>query len=303
MKNTPRPTLIGAFVAGAAALAIGAVLVFGSGTFFADKHRFVLFFDRSVKGLNEGASVMFRGVRIGQVTDIKVRLDRKEFVFYIPVLIQIDPGRIETLLVDDTAQNTFSDDVHRLVSTLIDRGLRAQLQTESLLTGQLFVQLDFYSDTPAKLVGAGQKYMEIPTIPSSMEELTRALKDMPLEKLVNRAVHAVEGIDRLVNSPNLKDSLKEIEQAGQRLNALLANIQNEVAPLSDSVRRTADAARETLQQVEKTMSGLSEVTRKDSPLMFELTTALDDLSAAARSIRVMAEYLERHPEALIRGKQ
>lgn len=302
MNRNTHTTLIGAFVVGAIALGFAAVLVFGSGAFFAKRHVHVICFDRSIKGLNVGAPVMFRGVEIGSVTDISVRVNQKEFTFYIPVHIQIDPNRIDTLLGDDSVGKAFFQNNRELIALLIERGLRAQLQLESLLTGKLFVQLDFHPDTPVKLIGIDSRYNEIPTIPSSMEELSHALESLPLKALVTRTLHAIEGLDRLVNSPELPASITALHEALQSLKAAADSLDQTLGPATAGFSATAEAARETLQRLQHVLDSIGAIAAGNSPVMYDLRKTLEDLGAAARSIRVMTDYLERHPEALLRGK-
>lgn len=302
MDRKTHPTLIGAFVVCAIALGFGAILVFGSGAFFAKRHVHVICFDRSIKGLTVGAPVMFRGVEIGSVTDITVRVNQKNFTFYIPVHIQIKRGRIDTLLGDDSLGKAFFQNSRELITLLIDRGLRAQLQLESLLTGKLFVQLDFHPDTPVNLIGIDPRYNEIPTIPSSMEELSHALERLPLQEIATRAMHTIEGIDRLVNSPEIPASITALHEALQSLKAAADSLDRTLGPATAGFSATADAARETLRRLQQVLDSVGAIAAGNSPVMYDLRKTMEDLGAAARSMRVMTDYLERHPEALLRGK-
>jgi paraquat-inducible protein B len=180
--------------------------------------------------------------------------------------------------------------------------MRAQLEMQSLVTGQLSIALDFHPDTPIALVGGDPKYMEIPTIPSTMEALTKTIEELPLKDLVDKAMLTVEGIERLVNSPDLKGSISALHETLQNANKLVQNVDREVNPLISSVEKTSEAASAALEQAKKSLALTENVLAEDSPTLNELNKALRDISAAARSISTLADYLQRHPESLLRGK-
>ena len=150
MSKPANKTLIGVFVIGAIVLAIIAVIIFGSGKFFAEKMPLVMYFEGSVAGLNVGSPVMFKGVKVGVVKDIVLRFDSNNISFLIPVYAELDPKRFHVIgkIADET----------ELDKELIKRGLRARLELQSMVTGQLMVDLDFYPDKPAKLVGLDKGY-------------------------------------------------------------------------------------------------------------------------------------------------
>src|SRR5215475_11276103 len=160
MGRRANPTVIGAFIIGAVALIVIGLLVLGRGHFFSDTRTFVLYFDGSIKGLNIGAPVEFQGVRIGSVTDIRVIQIPKTSEFRTPVYIQIEVNRIGEAQVKRSRAEQ-----REYLKSLIQRGLRAQLVAQSLVTGQLIVQLGFYPDTPIRLVGDDPDVPELPTMP------------------------------------------------------------------------------------------------------------------------------------------
>lgn len=297
MSKQANKTLIGSFVLGAVVLIIAGVLIFGSGQIFVRLDKHVLYFKGSVKGLNVGAPVMFRGVKIGSVSDILLQFDTDDLSIRIPVVIEIDPESFTR--IDDV--KTWG--AVNYLELLIKNGLRAQLQMQSVVTGQLIVDLDFYPDKPERFVGGESKYPEIPTIPTDLEELARKIGNLPFEELFGKLVKAIEGIERIVNSPELIGSLGSLDKALIDIRSLLVNIDKQFIPLTTSLRETSDAAQSAFVQAEKTLSAFQGVTAEDSEMIYELNTALKELSAAARSIRFMADYIERHPEALIRGKR
>jgi len=328
MSKQANKTLIGIFVLGAVALFVAAVLVFGGGKFFKKTLKVVMFFDGSVKGLSVGSPVMFRGVKIGSVTDIKLIMDLKDLTFVTPVLVELEPDRWVVIGGD----RQFSR-----MKALIDRGLRAQLQMQSILTGQLMVALDILPNKPAKFVGKVKEYPEIPTVPAPLEELTKTVQNLPLKEIADNLKRTIAGLDALINSPDMKENVKSIHVTLAETRATLKEVQklvvhidNKVDPLvSDihgvagdasgalrqsqktmiavegnageitaSTKKSLEAADAALRQAEKTLNAFS----GNSQLVHEVETTLKDLSEASRSIQDFFDYLERHPEALIQGK-
>ena len=336
--------MIGGFVLGAVALVVAGVLIFGSGRFLTERLTYVLHFEGSVKGLNIGSPVLFRGVKVGAVKDIRIQAESDLVTILIPVLIDLEPKRFgDPRRAADPAAN---------LERLIKAGLRARLELQSLVTGQLMVELDFHPDKPIKLLGNKSEYPEIPTIKSGMQELARTIEKLPLDQLANKLTSAIAGIEKAVNSPevaesiiNLNKTLKETKRLVRNVNSrieplassleetikeygklardvdeqveplasgvdkvlkdtrkLIRNVDGQVIPLLSSVRNTAKLADAALVQAEQTLSTLEGVAGKDSAVVYQLTNMMKELSAAARSIRNWANYLERHPEALIRGK-
>jgi paraquat-inducible protein B len=326
MSKQASKTLIGAFVLGALVLIVAGVVVFGSGKFFRKVYD-VMFFEGSVKGLQIGAPVMFRGVQIGHVTNIVLEVNAKDLTAFIPVYTEIYPQKLIPI-----GDNPNFD--QRYLQTLIEKGLRAQLQLQSFVTGQLMVNLDFYPNTPIRLVGIEKKYPEIPTIPSSLEQLTKRLEELPLKEIADRLNETLAGINRLVNSRDLQASIGSLNQLLENTDALVKNLNAEVGPLASDIRGTADAARATLAQAEKTLrfdegvpgeiassiketissaqatlketheavDNINRIAVKNSNLGYEIGRTLEQIAELSRSIRVLADYLERHPEALLRGK-
>ena len=268
MSKPANKTLIGTFVVGAIGLIIASVLVFGSGAFFKEKKKYVLYFEGSVKGLNVGAPVMFRGVKIGAVTDIKLRFDPRDLSTIIPVYIEIDPGLLTVPKEGSTLLESAKESEY--MKGLIEKGMKAQLQMQSFVTGQLIINLDFYPAKPMKLAGFEERYLEIPTVPTEFEQLAKTLQELNLEKLYGKFMNAMEGIDKIVNAPGASDSLP--------------------------------AARDTLKQTEQTMALIQTMLQNNAKLGYDMNSTLKELHAAARSLRILSDYLERHPEALIRGK-
>ena len=225
------PAVIGGFVVGAIALIVIGLLVFGGTNWFAKRNKYVAFFPGSVKGLRVGAPVDFRGVTIGQVTDIKVQFNPADVSAQLPVIIEVDPTRIE--FVGRAPTGSPEENAKRLV----EEGFGAQLQSQSLLTGLLFVNLDFYKDKPARMVRGEQPYPEIPTIPSEFEQLQQTAGDVAV-----RLPGLVEQLNGLLSTINTelqgsKDQFRDIVRTSRRLPAW-SGIRRRRSARSSSMLRT-----------------------------------------------------------------
>jgi len=347
MSKKANKTAIGGFVVGAVALIVVGVLIFGSGKFLTERQLYVMYFEGSVRGLNVGAPLVFRGVKIGSVTRIQLLANTDDLSFKIPVFVEVERKHF-TLTGDETLDLSPEEQLVLLVA----RGLRAQLIKQSMVTGQLIVELDFHRDKPAKLVAGDSEYMEIPTIRSGMDDLVKQIEKAPIQDILNKVLSAVDGIEKVVNSREVKGSLSSLEQTLKNLNKLVQNIDSRIEPLVSTVEETvkdygklarnvdrqvkpvlsgigeterhayklvknvdaqvtrlgsrideaAKSANAALVEAKKTLNTIGGLTGKDSQMIYQITTTLKELSAAARSIRVWADYLERHPEALLRGK-
>ncbi len=259
---------------------------------FTEKVHYVLHFKGSIRGLTVNAPVEFRGIQIGQVVDIKAEFNLETLTPQITVLIETEPQRWETLgeaTVDHKTQ----------IEMLVTKGLRAQLKTGSLLTGQLFIDVDIYPDaTPAKVIYR-EKYAELPTIPAPLQIITarvnnllRKIEAMPIEKIGKDLQATLHNVKNLTDSAELLQTVRALNQTLQDTRQLAQNLNTNVAP---AITATLDQAQQALISVEGTLG-------KDAPLQYELRQALKELGEAARSIRVLANYLERHPDAIIYGK-
>jgi len=326
MNKKISPTLIGGFVLGALALLVIAVIAFGSGRLFRKTKEFVVYFDRDVNGLNIGAPVKFKGVEVGSVKNILLQLDQSLEVPSIPVLFEIDLKKITsrgatlTLLEDPAA-----------LKAAIDRGLRAQLRTESLVTGVLYIGIDLFPGTPVKFVqAAGSKYPEIPAVPTTLErvevtagEILAKLSEVDFKGMMDSVSRAVDGVGQLVNSPALKSALQRLDQMMPKIDQAIAeirkttgNLDGNITTLSANFQQTSDAAREAMQQASLTMkqtdAALKEaeaaminirgISDPDSITFYELGRSLREVSAAARSLRLLSDSVQRNPRSLIFGR-
>ena len=265
---------------------------------FTKKFRWILYFTGSVRGLSPGAPVEFKGIKLGSVVDVRLEADRKSVRYRIPVFIDLEPERM-AVIGEGGIGRTIDREMHiAAIRSWISAGLRARLKLGSLITGQLLVDLDLHPDEEAIMRGDG-KYPEIPTIPSSIEEITRSLtaildkvQALPLAELTRSLTNTVKSAERLMSSGEIQNALKSIDQAAATLNRVLQNVDQNIAPVTRSV----------LVEANKTLTTVREAISPDSPLRYDLETTLQELAAAARSIRLLAEYLESNPNALIYGK-
>lgn len=331
MSKKASARLIGIFVLGAITLLVAGVIIFGSGRFFQKKSKYVLFFGGSVKGLTVGAPVTLQGVQIGSVIDIKVVFDPETLGFQTPVYIEVFPDRIAN--AKDMAEAREAYDVkagtQQAIDLFVQRGLRAQLQTQSLVTGKLLVSLDFHPGTPVYLAGLEKQYPEIPTIPTEMKALVKKLEELPITELVEKATHAVTSIDNLVSSPEVKESIDSLQLALKDVRKLVQNLDREVGPLSTSLQGTLGDARKLVNNTDDQITRLTDSLVKTSEaaesalveakgllvnvdeqiigeraaLRYQLVQTLEELSQAARAIRLLVEFLQQEPDALLRGKQ
>ncbi len=319
MGRKANPAAIGAFVVGAVVLAVVGAVVFGSGRLFKRTMKVVCFFSGDLSGLNVGAPVRFKGVEVGSVEDIRIRIAEEKTKLTaetiaqgirIPVVMEIDNEKL-------TAQGSLPLDRSRL-KQLIELGLRAQLSSQSLVTGLLLVRLDFYPDTPPVfMLPPDSGFLEIPSVPTSMQqaqaaaqEIIRKLEGIDFKKLVVSATDAIDGAKRLVDSPALQKAVDElpatvesVRQAVASLRELVARFDREQGPLLQSLRETSDKTGVALQQARATFQAAQTLVDPNAPLAVELTGALREITAAARSVRLLVEYLERNPSAVVRGRE
>jgi paraquat-inducible protein B len=310
MAKQANRMMIGGFVVLAVIIMAASLVVFGSGKFFKKTNKYILYFDESIKGLSVGAPVLFQGVPVGSVTSITLQADFATMKTQIPVLIEIEPDRWKV--------RTGERHYRKVAAKLIEMGLRAQLITQSYITGQLMIQLDFFPKSavchaPAQIDKDYEDYVLIPTCPSTTQKLADALAKLDLAKLEEHLESTLAGVDRLVNNPDLTASIRALKDTLQDARKLVTKVDRQVDPVADDVKKTVKEfgklARNIDGQVggvatgfDKTMSKTRGLLSEDSPLMVDLQNTLQEISAMSRSIRQLTNYLDQHPEALIRGK-
>ncbi len=329
MNKKVSPTLIGVFVVGAVALIVIAILVFGSGRLFRQSRDFVLYFDNSVNGLRVGAPVKFKGVEVGSVKDIRLQLEKGKEINKIPVIIEIDLEK----LTSRGAQPDITVNRETFRRAIVDRGLRGQLEMESLVTGLLYVAIDLFPGTPINLVqqeNADNKYWEIPTLPTSLEQAKDAvtriinkLEEIDFKELGAMLQATIKGVNRTLNSPEIESVLRslarimpKVDEAVMSITKLANDVDGKVTSLSDNLQQTSDATRQAMKQAENTlkqtdaalkeaeaaMTNIKDVIDPESPTLYDIRKSLREVSAAARSLRLLGNYIEGNPRALIFGK-
>ena len=352
MAKQANKTMIGLFVVGAIVLLVAAIVLLGSGRYFKETHRYVAFFEGSVKGLSVGAPVMFRGVRIGKVEDFSVYYKGADNAFQIPVLITLYPEKVIGIGFEQT-----KEEEEKVWQEMLDTGLRAELQMQSIVTGQLSIQLDFHPDAPLKLHGLEDFNLppdikEIPTIQSGLQKLAKKIEQIPLEQIVDDLRSSLKGINKMINSPEtaktlhyFKQTMKDarnllrhidekvdplfaqVDQTLQDAQVLLRDVNKQVDPLAASLTQTADDARKLVNNVNKriepiqtdwttttkelraalnaaegALESVDGMMDENSEFRFQIDVFLREITLMARSLRSFADYLERNPDALIRGK-
>jgi paraquat-inducible protein B len=228
-----------------------------------------LIFKDSVRGLAPGAPVEFRGIPIGEVADIRAQIDLKTFQFSVPVTIRLDPQRLGVRVIEGTSGADLERMRRRLIDALVAHGARAQLRTGNLLTGAVYVAIDFFPGAAPATVDWSQTPPEVPTIPGQLQVMETKVTDI---------------IDKLDKMP--------FQEIGDDLHTVLANLD-----------LTLTSARGTLVSARGTLTNAGNLTESNSPQLQQLGSTLQEVSRAARALRVLADYLERHPEALLRGKK
>lgn len=269
------------------------------------KIKFILFFNGSVRGLNRGAPVEFKGIKVGSVLDVRLEFDPKETSFRIPVLIEIEPQRI--ISRDSEVETSYTT-----LEKLVERGLRAQLQTGSLITSQLFVALDMHPGTAIVLSNDDTPFPELPTLDSanfaaitqSAEVFLAKLNAVDINSLSNALLETIEAAgttldstNTLMASPDLQKALKDMPESMEALKSVLQTLDGA------NIEQVVLTSQQVLEQLESTLRKTDNLLEPNSPMQYNLIKLTDELEEMARSVRTLLETLERHPQALIFGKE
>jgi paraquat-inducible protein B len=307
---TAKPALVGAYILGALALGIVAILLFGGGRMFEKTARVVVYFKGSIAGLTVGSPVTFRGVQIGDVENIVVKVDPDSRNVHIPIYLTLRPQRIEGTQPADIIQN---------YQRLIAAGLRAKLVSQSLVTGQSAVDLDFTPTAPAVLVGADPTVLEIPALPSELQKLKDQFADLPLKEAVDGAIKTLASVDLLSRrlderldglageakqiSAAAAAALGEIGHTARELSGLLEDGRRELRARGGEAGRLMANADRAATEAQTFLRSINELTDPRSRLRADMEAAARDAAATLASLRGFAREIERNPGSLVTGRK
>jgi paraquat-inducible protein B len=316
------PRAVGAFVLVAIALVLAVVVVLSSGTWFAPRDHFVVFFPGSVRGLNPGAPVTFRGVQVGQVRDVTAFLTGKPDPM-IQIEVEIEFRRTVIEAPEGVVQPWARLRGAELARRLIASGIRARLLSQSLLTGQKYIDFDFLPDEPARFSGIPRRYPELPTTPTALErlsqrseELMQKIADLPIDQVVEEVRKFIQSVNRFLASPELERAIRGTSRAAEALRPTMEELRTTMADLrrvsqsldtsvgstSSETAETARRLRSTLDRLDRTLGRIDQTALATDETRVHAAETLDDLSRTLASLRALAEYIQTHPEAMVLGK-
>lgn len=305
-NSKPSTRLIGLFVISGIALFFAGIIAFSTTDLFTRKHEYVMYFNGSLKGLEVGSPVSFRGVAVGQVTNIVLEMDREKRRITTPVYVEITPEKFKV----DSGLSLLSEPP---INRMIEGGLRAQLKNQSLITGQMYIELEFHRDSvPDFKAGDGGGVDEIPTIPSPLDQVQDTLKTV-LDK-----IRTLE-LDKLVTTAS--DTLVVTHETLVELRDLTKKINSRIDPIMDNIDQTSESGNQTLKELQVTLRELNKTVDRAGKMFTSIDNevntlaptvgkaaensrnAFEEVTSAMRALRELAEYLERNPDALLTGKQ
>lgn len=322
MSKKANPAAIGIFIVLGLALAVAGLILFSSSNLFSRQQKFILYFDSSLKGLNQGAPVKFRGVTIGTVDQVLIRHNQAENDYFMPVIIKIDQELAQSKSDRQLPANGLAH-----WENLVKRGLRGKLDSESLVTGILYVELEMVQNAqPPVFHQLTPEYPEIPTVSTEIQQLMANIASLDLRGLTERLDKLLVRFDttlaqfnipeinsgitnllgsahRFLSTPELTNSLVALQQTLGNLDKVLKRVDSRVDPLAEGATQTLLAAQKTLSELNLGIRNLSGMLESDAPLRTDLTLTLEQLSNAARSISALAEFLERNPNAILTGRK
>lgn len=317
MSESRKPFLIGAFLLSGVALLVAGLLLLSRDSLLSRPVEYVVYFTGALDGLDVGADVTYRGVKVGNVQQINLSYDRTLNDVVMPVTIRINSESARSKKKDRGFDHS--------IEPLIARGLRAQLQTPSLLTGKAIVALDFFPEQPGYIRDPHIIDLPaIPTVPSRIDQiadvlrdLAKGLKEMPLKETLEAANKTLLAFERIATAPETQAGLHSLsvslanfekisQQLQQRLPGMLDNVHSGSVELKDAlvdVRHAAQSARDALQQMDAMVSDGRRSLGPQSELQYELLQSLQDLGQASKALQRTAESLEQQPQSIIFGKK
>ncbi|WP_189044766.1 PqiB family protein [Aliidongia dinghuensis] len=264
---------------------------------------YIIYFDGSVGGLAPGSPVEWGGIKIGRVTDVRLQYDTAAARVRIPVVIELQPQRVDVI--------GGAPDQHDAepLGPLVRRGLRAQVKTDNLLTGQMAVTLDMFPDAVPAELGTGDRYPVIPSVPGQVDSALRSingildrLSTLPLDQLVAQANATLKSFETLAASPEMKESMRSLAGALSSARQLLRQANTDLGPAMQKLPPILDTAQQAVRQLNGTLGSIDQGYGADSTFKRDLTRLMGQVEDSLRSFRDLSDYLEQHPEALVRGK-
>jgi len=340
MSNKANSTRIGAFVVFSFFLLIAGIVLFSKGEFFSNKNIVIVYFDGSLQGLNVGAPVAYRGITIGQIKEIQLDIDTDTYQISIPVLISLVPDKV--IKMEGKDKKAHQKDINTFLKTMCDRGLRATLKTQSLLTGKLYIDLAIHENKEAIYHDKDGKYLEIPTVPSELQQITQAVQSLDFMELAAKFSSTMDALEKMsttleqaLNSEDSKKNLTtffaslehvrsilakldeglpplicqldtsfaKVAQLSDNTNQMIGHIDGQIEPFFTTVNNTARDTGLAMRAAEVLMTDLRQSTAVDSPLYYQLTEGINELGKAASAMRAFTEYLDRNPQRLIFGAE
>jgi len=322
MSKKTNTTAIGLFIVAGLGLGVTGLLLFSSWKLFAHTYECIAYFDDTLNGLNEGAPVKYRGVTIGSVKRVMVRFNQAADDDSMPVILEMQEKLLRERMGEPAEIFT-----ERVLAGRIERGLRASLQTESMVTGVLYIDVRPNPNAPPPVFHQlERRYPELPTEPTQIQKLFENLSSLDIksvEKNLNAlltkldtavgALHVTEidqsitkllqSLDRLVNSPEITNDLAAVRTTLDEYRLLGEKLNRRIDPLADSVTNSLGEADRLLAQVRGAVEDLGTLLAPNSALKNDLAQTLQQLAAAGQSLSALLDLLKRHPNALITGRQ
>jgi paraquat-inducible protein B len=322
MSKKINTTSIGLFIVTGVALGVAGLILFSSSKMFSKTRDFIVYFNDSLNGLSEGAPVKYRGVTVGSVKRVMVQFNQETNDFAMPVLIEFE----ERLLKERVPAFNYSFS-EQVLATRIEQGMRASLETESLVTGVLYVGLDINPHAPPPVFHQLKPiYPEIPSVPTEIQKLMQNLSSLNIKSIesnlntllikldttvgslhmadINAGVtNLLTSVNRLVTNPEITNALVSLKPTLDQYRELGAKLTSKVDPLADSVTNSLAEANRALAQLRGAGENLRTLLAPDAPLRNDLDQALEQIAGAARSISSLVDFLKQHPNALITGRQ
>ncbi len=337
MSKKASPTRIGIFVFLSFALFVTGIVVFGGGKMFSRKNTAIVYFDGSLQGLNVGAPVAYRGITIGEVKEIKVNINADTYQIIVPVLISLMPDKMIHIKggATDTSLNSF-------LKTMIQRGLRATLKSQSLLTGKLYIDLSVHNNKEAVYHDQDGKYLEIPTVPSELQQMSKAMQSLNFQELAVKFSNTMDALEKMsvtleqaLSSETSKQELAIFFASLDSLRSILAKVDGDIGPLLtkldvsfDKIGRLSDSGTQMVGHLDRKidplissiegmahdtslamratdvfMNDIAHSFAMESPLYFHLTEGMNEMGKAAKAWRSFTETLDRNPQMFFFGNE